>query len=40
VSDTAVAHWEQSINGGGERVAWELARTFDADLLIGAQRTR
>jgi hypothetical protein len=27
MSDGAIAHWEQSINGGGERVAWELART-------------
>jgi glycosyltransferase involved in cell wall biosynthesis len=34
-SDTAVAHWEQTINGGGERVAWELARTFDTDLHVG-----
>ena len=34
---TAVAHWAQSINGGGERVAWDLARTFDTGLWVGAK---
>lgn len=33
--DLAVAHWAQSINGGGERVGWELARTFDVPLCVG-----
>jgi len=33
--DVAIAHWNESCNGGGERVAWELARQFDAPLYVG-----
>lgn len=35
-SDIALAHWGEHVNGGGDRVAWELARTFeDAPLYVG-----
>lgn len=34
----AVAHWGEHVNGGGDRVAWELSRTFDdAPLYVGWQ---
>ncbi|MGM0590269.1 MAG: glycosyltransferase [Halobacteriota archaeon] len=36
-SDIAIAHWGEHCNGGGERVAWELARTFDAPLFVGTR---
>jgi glycosyltransferase involved in cell wall biosynthesis len=36
VEDVAIAHWGEHINGGGDRVAWELARVFeDAPLYVG-----
>jgi len=31
----AVAHWAERVNGGGERVGWELARALDAPLYVG-----
>lgn len=31
----AIAHWGEHCNGGGERVGWELARTFDKPLYVG-----
>jgi len=32
----AVAHWGEHANGGGDRLAWELARVFkDAPLFVG-----
>lgn len=35
-SDLALAHWGEHCDGGGDRVAWELARTFtDAPLYVG-----
>lgn len=35
-SDIALAHWGEHVNGGGDRVAWELARAFeDAPLYVG-----
>lgn len=35
-SEIALAHWGEHVNGGGDRVAWELARTFeDAPLYVG-----
>jgi len=38
VRDVAVAHWGEHVNGGGDRVAWELARVFDdAPLYVGWQ---
>lgn len=38
VDDVAVAHWGEHVNGGGDRVAWELARVFDeAPLYVGWQ---
>ncbi len=30
-----LAHWGEICNGGGERVAWELARGFDEPLHVG-----
>lgn len=33
--DLAVAHWGKHCNGGGDRVAWELARCFDSPLYVG-----
>ena len=33
--DVAVVHRGEEVNGGGERVAWELQRTFDAPLFVG-----
>ena len=36
LEDVAVAHWGEHVNGGGDRVAWELARVFrDAPLYVG-----
>lgn len=35
--EAAIGHWGESINGGGERLAWELARTFDAPLFVGTR---
>ncbi|MDS0298840.1 glycosyltransferase [Halogeometricum sp. S1BR25-6] len=35
--NTAIAHWGEHCNGGGERVAWDLARTFDAPLFVGSK---
>jgi len=33
---TAIAHWGEHINGGGDRVGWELSRVFrDAPLYVG-----
>jgi glycosyltransferase involved in cell wall biosynthesis len=34
-NSTAVGHWGEVVNGGGERVAWEMARTLDAPLYVG-----
>jgi glycosyltransferase involved in cell wall biosynthesis len=35
-SDIAIAHWGEHVNGGGDRVAWEIARVFDdAPLFVG-----
>lgn len=34
-SPPAVCHWAEAIDGGGERVGWELARAFDAPLIVG-----
>jgi len=36
-SDIAVAHWAESVNGGGERLAWELARSFESPLFVGSR---
>lgn len=37
-TDIAVAHWGEHVNGGGDRVGWELSRVFeDAPLYIGWQ---
>lgn len=37
-SNIAVAHWGEHVNGGGDRVAWELSRVFDdASLYVGYQ---
>jgi len=33
--DVAIAHWNESCNGGGERVAWALGRFFDAPVYVG-----
>jgi glycosyltransferase involved in cell wall biosynthesis len=34
--DLVVAHWGEHVNGGGDRVAWELSRVFeDAPLYVG-----
>lgn len=33
--DLAIAHWSGHFDGGGERVAWELARSLDAPLYVG-----
>jgi len=33
----AIAHWAEQVNGGGERVAWELARAFDAPLYVSVR---
>ncbi|PAU84938.1 glycosyl transferase family 1 [Halorubrum salipaludis] len=34
--DLAVAHWGEHVNGGGDRVAWELSRVFDkSPLYVG-----
>jgi len=36
--DIAVAHWGEHVNGGGDRVAWELSRVFEeAPLYVGWQ---
>lgn len=36
--NVAVAHWGEHVNGGGDRVAWNLARVFeDAPLYVGWQ---
>lgn len=36
MTNLALAHWGEHINGGGDRVAWELARVFaDAPLYVG-----
>jgi glycosyltransferase involved in cell wall biosynthesis len=32
-----VAHWAADCDGGGERVAWELARTFDSPVHLGSR---
>jgi len=37
MSERVVAHWAESCNGGGERVGWELARTFDEPLHVGTR---
>lgn len=38
VEDVAIAHWGEHVNGGGDRVAWELARVFEgAPLYVGWQ---
>lgn len=35
-SSIAIAHWGEHVNGGGDRVAWELSRLFeDAPLYVG-----
>ena len=35
-SSLALAHWGEHVNGGGDRVAWELSRVFeDAPLFVG-----
>lgn len=34
--DIAIAHWGEHVNGGGDRVAWELSRVFEeAPLYVG-----
>lgn len=39
--DVAIAHWGEHVNGGGDRVAWELSRVFeDAPLYVGWQDER
>lgn len=36
MNDFALAHWGEHVNGGGDRVAWELTRVFpDAPLYVG-----
>lgn len=32
-ADVVVAHWGEHVNGGGDRVAWELSRVFPDDPL-------
>jgi len=32
----AIAHWGEHCDGGGERLAWELARTFNTELWVGS----
>lgn len=34
VNDIAVAHWGEYVNGGGERVAWDLQQALDAPLYV------
>lgn len=34
-NELEIAHWGEHCNGGGERVAWELARTFGRPLHVG-----
>jgi glycosyltransferase involved in cell wall biosynthesis len=37
-SDIAIAHWGEHVNGGGDRVGWEISRIFDdAPLFVGWQ---
>lgn len=36
-NDIAIAHWAETCNGGGERVAWALAREFDTPLYVGTR---
>lgn len=36
--DVAVAHWGEHVNGGGDRVAWELSRVFEeSPFFVGWQ---
>lgn len=35
--DVAVGHWAESVNGGGERLAWALSRMLDAPLYVGSR---
>ena len=35
MSNLALAHWAELCDGGGERVAWELARGLNAPLYVG-----
>jgi len=37
VTEIGVAHWAADCDGGGERVAWELGRTFDAAVHLGSR---
>jgi glycosyltransferase involved in cell wall biosynthesis len=38
LGQVAVAHWGEHVNGGGDRVAWELSRVFqDGPLFVGWQ---
>jgi len=37
MTERVIAHWAESCNGGGERVGWELARTFDEPLHVGTR---
>jgi len=40
VTEIGVAHWAADCDGGGERVAWELGRTFDAPVHLGSRNHR
>jgi glycosyltransferase involved in cell wall biosynthesis len=36
--NVAIAHWGEHVNGGGDRVAWEISRVFDdAPFFVGWQ---
>lgn len=37
MADIALAHWGEYVNGGGERVAWDLQRCLDAPLYVSHQ---
>lgn len=37
MTEIGVAHWAADCDGGGERVAWELGRTFDAPVHLGSR---
>ncbi len=40
MTEIGVAHWAADCDGGGERVAWELGRTFDAPVHLGSRNRR
>jgi len=40
VTEIGVAHWAADCDGGGERVAWELGRTFGVPIHLGSRNRR